>query len=506
MPASQQRLDADVLKRELGLNIVRTSHYPQSRHFIDRCDGIGLLVFTEIPGWQHIGDEEWKKQAIKNTEEMVTQYRDHPSVILWGVRINESVDDDEFYVRTNEAAHRLDPTRQTGGVRYLKKSSLLEDVYTYNDFLHDGKAPGCSKKSAVTSDMSKGYIITEHNGHMYPTKSFDDEAQRQEHALRHARVQNAAAGEPGIAGCLGWCMSDYNTHREFGSGDRICYHGVLDMFRNPKTAAALYSSQQDEKPVLEIGSHMDVGEHAAGLKGNVWIFTNADSVRMYKKDGLIKEFFAKDSPFRNLKHGPILIDDYIGERLAPEGFSKKKEGYVKDILNHIARFGSRDMPLGIKLKALKLMCFYGMKYKDAYRLYGKYQGDWGTRIAGFRFEAVKDGKVVAERVCASVNRPVIKAEASHTLLKEGDAYDVAAVRISVCGENGEVLRCWNTPVKLELSGSAELIGPDRAFIAGGTGGTYIKTVGEAGEVKLRLSLPEEYGAPAAVIRFTVEKQ
>lgn len=60
MPESMQKLDADILKNELGVNAVRTSHYPQSQYFMERCDEIGLLVFTEIPGWQHIGDENWK--------------------------------------------------------------------------------------------------------------------------------------------------------------------------------------------------------------------------------------------------------------------------------------------------------------------------------------------------------------------------------------------------------------------------------------------------------------
>ena len=50
MPKSMQEYDADILKKELGLNAVRTSHYPQSQYFWDRCDEIGLLVFTEIPG------------------------------------------------------------------------------------------------------------------------------------------------------------------------------------------------------------------------------------------------------------------------------------------------------------------------------------------------------------------------------------------------------------------------------------------------------------------------
>ena len=94
MPESMQKFDADLLKNELGCNAVRTSHYPQSHHFLDRCDELGLLVFTEIPGWQHIGDKAWQAQAVENTREMVMQYRNHPSIFLWGVRINESQDND----------------------------------------------------------------------------------------------------------------------------------------------------------------------------------------------------------------------------------------------------------------------------------------------------------------------------------------------------------------------------------------------------------------------------
>ena len=63
MPDSLQRLDAQFIKKDLGCNAVRTSHYPQSPAFLDACDELGLLVFTEMPGWQHIGDEAWKAQA-----------------------------------------------------------------------------------------------------------------------------------------------------------------------------------------------------------------------------------------------------------------------------------------------------------------------------------------------------------------------------------------------------------------------------------------------------------
>ncbi|WP_162484918.1 glycoside hydrolase family 2 TIM barrel-domain containing protein [Paenibacillus polymyxa] len=107
-------------------------------HFLDRCDEIGLLVFEEIPGWQHIGGEAWKEQAVRDVEDMIIRDRNHPSIVIWGVRINESQDDYDLYTRTNELARKLDPTRATGGVRYIVGSELLEAVYTINDFVHDG--------------------------------------------------------------------------------------------------------------------------------------------------------------------------------------------------------------------------------------------------------------------------------------------------------------------------------------------------------------------------------
>jgi beta-galactosidase len=50
------------------------------------------------------------------------------------VRINESQDNHDFYTRTNRSADSLDDTRQTGGIRYLYNSELLEDVFTMNYF------------------------------------------------------------------------------------------------------------------------------------------------------------------------------------------------------------------------------------------------------------------------------------------------------------------------------------------------------------------------------------
>lgn len=503
MPESIQKLDADILKKELGVNAVRTSHYPQSHYFLERCDELGLLVFTEIPGWQHIGDEKWKKQAVENVRDMVLQYRNHTSIILWGVRINESADDDAFYERTNEAAHKLDDSRPTGGVRAHKKSSLLEDVYTYNDFLHDGKTKGCEKKSSVTSDMGKAYLVTEYNGHMYPTKTFDNEEMRLEHAMRHVRVLDAVAGEADIAGSFGWCMFDYNTHKDFGSGDRICYHGVTDMFRNPKLAAAVYACQQEDRPVLEISSSMDIGEHPAGNRGEVCIFTNASRVRMYKNDRFIKEYTKEDSKYRNLAHGPIEIDDYLGDVLKEEHFSKKKEALLKQVLNDYARYGLGKMPKFTLLKAAWLILRYRMHFSDVVPIYTKYIGDWGGQATNYRFEAVDaDGVTVYKtRQEAPVKEIVIHAEADHDVLIEKNSYDAAAVRIRAEDGNGNVLSVCNDAVSFEVSGPIGLIGPAVTSLNGGMGGTYVKTQAKEGKAALTIRMGQ---AKEVTIPFFVQ--
>lgn len=504
MPKSMQEEDARILKRELGVNAVRTSHYPQSQHFISKCDELGLLVFTEIPGWQHIGDETWKEQAVANVKDMVLQYRNHPSIILWGVRINESADDNGFYERTNGAAHVLDHTRPTGGVRANKKGSFLEDVYTYNDFVHEGNNKGCEPKKNVTSDMNRAYLVSEYNGHMYPTKTFDDEEQRREHAIRHANVLDAVAGENDIAGSFGWCMADYNTHKDFGSGDRICYHGVLDMFRNKKPAAYVYSALSDEEPVLFVSSSMDIGEHPACNRGVTWIYSNADSVRMYKNDRFIKEYFPKDSPYENLSHGPVAIDDFIGDSIEKgEEGSKSYKRALKDALNIVAIYGMSHPPKRFYRLVLKLVLFHGMNLNNAVPLYQKYVGDWGGAATEYRFEAIKDGRVVKTLVKRPISKLKLELDISNTELTEKETYDVAAVRIRAVDENGNTASFFNEPVIAETSGSIEIIGPILFSLKGGMAGTYIKTRG-AGKGKLTLTNPQ-CGSVSAEFSVTKEK-
>ncbi len=500
-PKSLQREDARILKEELCCNAVRTSHYPQSQYFIDACDELGLLVFTEIPGWQHIGGEAWQEQAIDNVREMVLQYRNHPSIVLWGVRINESRDNDALYEKTNKLAHFLDPSRQTSGVRYLVKSRLLEDVYAYNDFKPFEFDDPIRKKGKITTDPEKGFLISEHSGHMFPTKSFDPWSKRQQHALRHARTIDAAAASGEHAGVFGWCMFDYPTHKDFGSGDRVCYHGVMDAFRNPKLAAYAYASQGEQKPVLSIGTPMCIGDYPAGEIGEIWAFTNAERVALYKNDKLVKIF--KPEPWKGLDHPPVKIDDLIGQLLiSEEGITGKKEQLLHRELLAAGKYGLEKMPLADKLRMFYCMKRYHLSWADGEQLYGKYVGNWGGAATEWRFDAINGETVTASVVCCPNKKLHLEVRVSGTELVEGDCYDMAAVRVRVLDANNNLASYAQLPVRFAVAGDLALAGPDVSTAEGGMTGAYVKTVGHGGRGTLTVS--SEQTAPV-MISFTIRE-
>ena len=485
-PERMQRMDARILKEELGCDIVRTSHYPQSRHFISECDRLGLLVFTEIPGWQHIGDKEWKEKAIINTKEMVLQYRNHPSVIIWGVRINESQDDDEFYKKTNETAHALDPTRPTSGVRYIENSSLLEDIYSYNDFSHTGNNSGVKKKGKITKHQDKPLLVSEANGHMFPTKSFDTWERRQEHALRHARVINDAKKDGDHIGAIEWCMTDYATHKDFGSGDRICYHGVMDSFRNPKDAAYFWASGQEKNEVIHISSSMDIGDYNGGIRGKTWVFTNAERVDVYKNGRKITSL--SPSPFSSLDHGPLVFDDTIGNLLeTDEGFDKKKADIIKECLNAAVEYGFQNLPKKYLLKLAYIMLRYKLNFSDGVKLFNKYVSGWGGEGEEWKFQGIwngKEGKSITLAHSSKLHLDIIK---DTSVLYEGNGYDETLVRIRVLDEFNNPAPYAQLPLSIETSGSIENAGYSLLTLEGGMGGVIIKTNGGIGKGVLSLS-------------------
>ena len=296
-------------------------------------------------------------------------------------------------------------------------------------------------------------------------------------------------------------MFDYPTHKDFGSGDRVCYHGVMDAFRNPKPASWLFSSQSDDAPFLEVSSSMDIGDYNAGKMTPPYIFTNADETDFYKNGYFVKT--CKGSAYSALPHGPVVCDDMLGNLLmTEEGFPKRKAARVYDCLKLIEKRGVSNIPPAGKLKIGAVMARYRISYTELSRLYGKYVSNWGGEATEWKFVAKKNGAPVAEKVIRPCEKLHLDVRTTRTELHEGDTYDMAAVRIRILDECGSVAPYAQLPVFLEVEGAAELVGPDVVTAEGGMCGCYLRTVGEAGEAKLTVCTDQT--DPVEII-FTVNR-
>jgi beta-galactosidase len=265
------------------------------------------------------------------------------------------------------------------------------------------------------------YMITEYGGHMYPTKSADQEQRQAEHVRRHLEVLNAAYGDPQVAGCIGWCAFDYNTHKDFGSGDRICHHGVMDMFREPKFAAYAYASQCEphEEVILKPVTFWARGERNIGGTLPLMILTNCDEVELRYGDLPGKRIGPDRESFPQLPHPPVVID---------------RRHFTQDELG-----------------------LWGMEWLHA------------TIVGYVGGKPAAEVKFVADPVPAH-----LEVIADNERL---GAADPVRIMVRALDQAGNKLPFFPEPVSIAVSGAARLIGPPVIPLRAGSTGFWIEATG-----------------------------
>lgn len=315
---------------------------------MDACDELGLLVWEETPGFQFIGDAAWQDLVLQNVREMVIRDRNHPSVIIWGTRLNESPNDPALYQKTRALALSLDSTRQTSGTMTgasmrTWKQEWHEDVLAFDDY--ETTTPGVVGIKPPPPDVP--YFVTESVGQFNYSagKGFNaryrrnaELATQQNQALFHAFAHDKAAGHARCAGLLGWCAFDYPSL--VNAYEVMKYPGIADFFRIPKLGAAFYQSQVDPgvRPVIAPNFYWDFGSQSPQGPGkHVAIFSNCERLELFI-DGKPHSTLSPDTTaFPNTKYPPFFAD------LAMDGAGMpvlEIRGFVKDRMVLSRQFSS----------------------------------------------------------------------------------------------------------------------------------------------------------------------
>ena len=91
------------------------------------------------------------------------------------------------------------------------------------------------------------------------------------------------------------------------------------------------------------------------------------------------------------------------------------------------KYGMGDLPKKALLELGWVMLHYHLKYEEGVELYGKYVGGWGGDSTTWKFEAVKNGKVVKTVLKTPNTKLHLDVRTSSVELQEGDVYDMSFV-------------------------------------------------------------------------------
>ena len=345
MPPRVMRHDAEIVRHEFNCNIVRCSHYPQTEAFLDACDELGLMVWQEPPGWGYLGDDAWKEFVVRDVREMILRDRNHPAIVIWGVRVNESKSDQPLYRRTTEIAKTLDGTRATSGSMTTTrnwKTEWHEDVFALDDYhsAPDGTVGIHEPLPGIP------YMLAEAVGqYTYGGKGFTNRYRRAgdlaiqtQQAVWHAQAHDRAAAFERFAGVIGWCGFDYASL--INHYHAVKCPGVADVFRIPKLGAAFYQSQISPKtrPVIKPSFYWDFGPKSPRGPGrNAAIFSNCDRLEVFIAGKKIAVLQPDRANYPHLKYPPFFCDLDLDGAARPE---LRIDGYVGDHLALSKSFSS----------------------------------------------------------------------------------------------------------------------------------------------------------------------
>ncbi|MBV6645591.1 MAG: DUF4981 domain-containing protein [Cyclobacteriaceae bacterium] len=303
---SYQSMEKDIkLMKQLNINAVRTSHYPNHPKFYELCDRYGLYVVDEanLESAGHFFTfahhmPEWQEACVQRMANMIERDKNHPSIISWS--LGNEAGYGPNYAQMAAYARQADPTRL---VQYLDKrfetnpvTDIVCPMYPSVDDIID----------FAKSDDKRPYIMCEYA-----------------HAMGNAvgnlqEYWDAIAKYPKLQGGFIWDWVDQGLRKQTANGQsfyayggdfgdqpndkNFCLNGIVDPDRQP------YPKTWEVKKVYQ---HIDISQAdlATGVIriANNYHFTN------------LSEF---QGSWQLLQNGEVTQEDFLPALNIAPGSSK----------------------------------------------------------------------------------------------------------------------------------------------------------------------------------------
>lgn len=246
--------------RDMNVNFVRGSHYPQDERFLDLCDEAGICVWDEVIGWQntaeHLNDPHFLQAQRTNAIEMVAMAYNHASVFLYGL-LNEGMSHDPNcragYESIINVIREADPSRP---VTYASNHPLEDVCLDLIDVVSVNAYPGWYVDSIekipatldrilshvdATTSRGKPVIISEIGAEaIYGWRDWNEArwSEQYQSRLLDTVIRHLFIDHDRVMGLSIWLFGDFRSSeavsRILWRGRGFNNKGVVDEYRRPK--------------------------------------------------------------------------------------------------------------------------------------------------------------------------------------------------------------------------------------------------------------------------------
>lgn len=250
--------DMDIMQ-DMGVNALRTCHYPNDERFLDLCDERGILVWEENHArglvLEDMQNPNFEKQCEDCIREMIENHYNHPGIIIWGILnecASETEEGREMYAKQYAQIKSMDTSRPTTSAtcRHLKDICLdLPDIVSFN--MYSGwyqdvdiaerndqeitwiQEAGGAGKPIIVSELGAAAIY----GYRDRSRCKWSEERQADIIRDNLKVY---MNDENICGVFIWQFADCRVTEEGGwfASRARCHNnkGVVDEYRRPKLA------------------------------------------------------------------------------------------------------------------------------------------------------------------------------------------------------------------------------------------------------------------------------
>lgn len=457
LPNSLHWRDAKKLK-DLGMEIIRSAHFPQDPAWMDACDELGLFMIVTTPGWQFWNETPTFEQGVyDNIRQMVRRDRNHACIFLWEPILNETWYPDYFAKKVRDIVRDEFPYESSySACDYRSKGREYFSIWYENAINFNKKNPSYSDKATENITFLQrewGDCVddwTAHNGPSRVSRQWGETPmliQANHYAKTNFQYICYDAFFKTTPQFIGGCMWHPFDHQRGYHPDPF-YGGIMDSYRQPKTSYYLFKSfrspQVQQESLAETGPFVYIANEMTPFSPeDVTVFSNCDKVVLtINKDGEKRVYERK--PAEGMPYPIIRF---------PKAFS-----YVNDKI-----MSDTDNEKGVK------------RQQESYLM----------------AEGYIDGKLVAQCKKQPARRPqrILLHVDDGGIQLRADGSDKVVVVASIVDEWGVVKRLNNGHIRFSIQGEGSLVGDYKIYanpvaVAWGTAPVIVQSTLTPGNIKI----------------------